>query len=73
MATQVWGYGGTGYGQYRTRRVLSQPGAEAVLTEAVSLLLDEGAIAVYASLNALGGLGPAFLRSPGDQRKRFSF
>ncbi|MEU1502758.1 hypothetical protein [Streptomyces sp. NPDC005732] len=61
VATQVWGYGVTGYGPYRTRQVLAQPSAEAVLTEAVSLLVDEGAGAAYEVLNTLDGLGPAFL------------
>lgn len=61
VATQVWGYGVTGYGPYRTRQVLAQPSAEAVLTEAVSLLVDEGAVAAYEVLNTLDGLGPAFL------------
>ncbi|MBK3625355.1 hypothetical protein JHN59_10935 [Streptomyces sp. MBT49] len=61
VATQVWGYGVTGYGPYRTRQVLAQPGAGAVLTEAASLLVDEGAVAAYEVLNALNGLGPAFL------------
>lgn len=61
VATQVWGYGVTGYGPYRTRQVLAQPSAEAVLTKAVSLLVDEGAVAAYEVLNILDGLGPAFL------------
>ncbi|MFK4098475.1 hypothetical protein ACI2L1_00010 [Streptomyces sp. NPDC019531] len=61
VATQVWGYGVTGYGPYRTRQVLAQPSAEAVFTEAVSLLVDEGAVAAYEVLNTLDGLGPAFL------------
>lgn len=61
VATQVWGYGVTGYGPYRTRQVLAQPGAEAVLTEAMSLLVDKGAVAAYEALNTLDGLGPAFL------------
>lgn len=61
VATQVWGYGVTGYGSYRTRQVLAQPSAEAVLTEAVSLLVDEGAVAAFEVLNTLDGLGPAFL------------
>ncbi|WP_408993448.1 hypothetical protein [Streptomyces sp. 1268] len=61
VATQVWGYGVTGYGPYRTRQVLAQPGAEAVLAEAVSLLVDEGAVVAYEVLNTLDGLGPAFL------------
>ncbi|OII67193.1 hypothetical protein [Streptomyces sp. CC77] len=60
VATQVWGYGVTGYGPYRTRQVLARPGADAVLTEAVSLLVDEGAVAAYELLNTLDGLGPAF-------------
>ncbi|PPS90279.1 hypothetical protein BZZ08_00981 [Streptomyces sp. MH60] len=60
VATQVWGYGGSGYGPYRTRQVLAQPNAEAVLTEAVSLLVDEGAVAAYELLNTLHGLGPSF-------------
>ncbi|MET8433681.1 hypothetical protein ABZV61_12895 [Streptomyces sp900116325] len=61
VATQVWGYGVNGYGPYRTGQVLAQPGAEAVITEAASLLVDEGAIAAYEKLHTLDGLGPAFL------------
>ncbi|WP_338673589.1 hypothetical protein V1460_11160 [Streptomyces sp. SCSIO 30461] len=57
VATQVWGYGVTGYGPYRTRQVLAQPSAEAVLTEAVSLLVDEGAVAAYEVLHTFDGLG----------------
>ncbi|MEU3223550.1 hypothetical protein ABZ695_10380 [Streptomyces sp. NPDC006976] len=61
VATQVWGYCVKGYGRYRTCRVLAQPGAESVLTEAVSLLVDEGAVAAYEVLSTFDGLGPAFL------------
>ncbi|GGU84977.1 hypothetical protein GCM10010211_58760 [Streptomyces albospinus] len=61
VATQVWGYGLTGYGPYRTCQVLAQPGAEEAFAEAVSLLTDEGASAAYERLQALDGLGPAFL------------
>ncbi|MEU2488818.1 MULTISPECIES: 8-oxoguanine DNA glycosylase OGG fold protein [Streptomyces] len=61
VATQVWGYGVTGYGPYRTRQVLAQSGAEDVVTEAVSLLVDKGAVAAYEALSTLDGLGPAFL------------
>lgn len=60
VATQVWGYGGIGYGPHRTRQVLARPNADAVLTETVSLLVDEGAVAAYEALNTLHGLGPAF-------------
>lgn len=38
VASQVWGYGLTGYGPTRTHRVLARPRAEAVIAEAVSLL-----------------------------------
>ncbi|MFI1213606.1 hypothetical protein ACH4UV_39310 [Streptomyces sp. NPDC020802] len=61
VATQVWGYGVTGYGPYRTGQVVAHPGAEDALTEVVSLLVDKGAIAAYERLNTLNGLGPAFL------------
>ncbi len=61
VATQVWGYGLTGYGPYRTGRVLAQPGAEDAFAEAVSLLVDDGACAAYERLRAVDGLGPAFL------------
>ncbi|MFG3131897.1 8-oxoguanine DNA glycosylase OGG fold protein [Streptomyces tendae] len=61
VATQVWGYGAIGYGPHRTRQVLTQPHAEAVLTESVSLLVDEGAVAAYEALNTLHGLGSAFI------------
>ncbi|MET8786697.1 hypothetical protein [Streptomyces sp. NPDC004589] len=61
VATQVWGYGPRGYGPHRTCQVLAQPGAEAAIAEAVSLLADVGAIAAYDRLNVLDGLGPAFL------------
>ncbi|MFH9010091.1 hypothetical protein ACH4C6_01845 [Streptomyces sp. NPDC017943] len=61
VATQVWGYGLTGYGPYRTGHVLAQPGAEEAFTEAVSLLTCEGASAAYERLQVLDGLGPAFL------------
>ncbi|RLV70305.1 two-component sensor protein histidine kinase [Streptomyces sp. CBMAI 2042] len=70
VATQVWGYGVTGYGPYRTRQVLAQPSAEAVLTEAVSLLVDEGAVAAYEVLHTLDGLGPAWRRAPRARRPR---
>ncbi|MYS54947.1 hypothetical protein GTW46_33660 [Streptomyces sp. SID6013] len=60
VATQVWGYGGIGYGPHRTRQVLAQPRAEAALTKSVSLLADEGAVAAYKALNTVHGLGPAF-------------
>lgn len=61
VATQVWGYGLTGYGPYRTGQVLAQPGAEEAFAQAVSLLADEGASAAYERLQLLDGLGPAFL------------
>ncbi|MFJ9147021.1 hypothetical protein ACIRP7_02890 [Streptomyces sp. NPDC102270] len=61
VATQVWGYGLTGYGPYRTGQMLAQPGAEEAFAEAVSLLTDEGASAAYERLQVLDGLGPAFL------------
>ncbi|MFJ9039664.1 hypothetical protein ACIRF8_24080 [Streptomyces sp. NPDC102406] len=61
VATQVWGYGLTGYGPYRTGQVLAQPGAEEAFTEAVSLLTDEGVSAAYERLQVLDGLGPAFI------------
>jgi hypothetical protein len=60
VATQVWGYGLTGYGPTRTHRVLAQPRAEAVIAEAVSLLRTQGALAAYEKLTTLHGLGPAF-------------
>ncbi|WP_333762830.1 8-oxoguanine DNA glycosylase OGG fold protein [Streptomyces sp. IBSBF 2390] len=61
VATQVWGYGLRGYGPHRTGKVLAQPGARNAITESVSLLVDDGAIAAYDRLNTLDGLGPAFL------------
>lgn len=61
VATQVWGYGLTGYGPYRTGQVVTQPGAEEAFAEAVSLLTDEGASAAYERLQVLDGIGPAFL------------
>ncbi|MFF0483594.1 hypothetical protein [Streptomyces sp. NPDC004435] len=60
VATQVWGYGDRGYGPHRTCQVLARPGVEAVLTEAVSLLVDRGAVAAYERLDTLHGLGPAY-------------
>ncbi|MFI9343491.1 hypothetical protein ACIG0D_19815 [Streptomyces sp. NPDC052773] len=60
VASQVWGYGLTGYGPIRTHRVLARPRAEAVIGEAVSLLLTHGALAAYERLSTLHGLGPAF-------------
>ncbi|MFB6955777.1 hypothetical protein ACFCYB_01765 [Streptomyces sp. NPDC056309] len=61
VATQVWGYGLTGYGPHRTGQVLAQSGAEEAFAEAVSLLIAEGASAAYERLRVLDGLGPAFL------------
>ncbi|MFF3877491.1 hypothetical protein [Streptomyces sp. NPDC001978] len=61
VATQVWGYGDTGYGPFRTRQVLAQPDADVVIAEAVSLLRYEGPVAAYEKLNTVDGLGPAFL------------
>ncbi|MFJ8014870.1 hypothetical protein [Streptomyces sp. NPDC096339] len=61
VATQVWGYGLTGYGPHRTGHVLARDGAEAAFEEAVSLLTAEGAAASYERLKELDGLGPAFL------------
>ncbi|MER6349676.1 8-oxoguanine DNA glycosylase OGG fold protein [Streptomyces sp. NPDC001595] len=60
VATQVWGYGPTGYGPHRTARTLARPHVDAVLADAVSLLVHEGAIAAYERLSTLHGLGPAF-------------
>ncbi|WP_130796629.1 hypothetical protein [Streptomyces otsuchiensis] len=60
VATQVWGYGLTGYGPHRTGRILARPGSEEAFRAAVSLLANEGATAAYDRLNTLNGLGPAF-------------
>jgi hypothetical protein len=60
VASQVWGHGDRGYGPHRAARVLARPDLAATLTEAVSLLVSDGACAAYDKLDAVRHLGPAF-------------
>jgi hypothetical protein len=58
-----WGYGTTGYGPYRTARVLEDSEAPAKLAHARELTGTEGPIASYrflATEGRIAGLGPAF-------------
>ncbi|MFC9059661.1 hypothetical protein ACFTXB_16635 [Streptomyces sp. NPDC057074] len=61
VATQVWGYGPTGYGAFRTSQVLAQSGVEEAFAEAIAQLTEVGASAAYDRLRVVCGLGPAFL------------
>jgi hypothetical protein len=63
VASQVWGYGGRGYGPYRVRGVLAQHGAAEHLGAAVALLARDGAAAAFGALageHRIAGLGPSF-------------
>ena len=63
LVAMAWGYGRVGYGCWRTRRVLDQPGAGNKLADAAGRLFDQGAAAAYEGLSTTGrlhGLGPAF-------------
>lgn len=65
VAVMAWGYGGVGYGPYRTWMILTAPDAGHRLAEAARRLRDNGAMAAYDCLAdggdcRLTGLGPAF-------------
>ena len=65
VAVMAWGYGGVGYGPYRTWRILTAPDAGHRLAGAARRLRDHGAMAAYDCLSdggdcRLRGLGPAF-------------
>jgi hypothetical protein len=60
--TNAWGYGPSGYGAWRTRRILGLPEAESRLREAVATLDADGPVEAYYRLNNEGhlhGWGPA--------------
>lgn len=73
VAAMIWGYGSSGYGPYRTHRVLSGGGADgtgpdervlAQLCAASTVAREHGALAGFYALNNAPGkvrhLGPAF-------------
>lgn len=63
LAAMAWGYGGVGYGQWRSHRVLDAQGASERLAEVARSLAEDGAIAAYERFSdscRLYGLGPAF-------------
>jgi hypothetical protein len=55
-AANAWGYGRSGYGAWRTRRILALPEAEARLAAAVATLDVEGPVEAYYRLNNEGHL-----------------
>lgn len=63
LVSMVWGYGKVGYGPWRARRVLEQPGAAAKLLEVAQIVRADGGLAGYAALareHRIRWLGPAF-------------
>jgi hypothetical protein len=66
LAVMAWGYGGVGYGPYRTHKILTAtPDAGQRLSWAARRLRVNGALAAYEALAraddcALVGLGPSF-------------
>lgn len=64
VASMVWGYGGVGYGRWRTRRVLdATPAAPELLRRAAEIQQASGAVEAYRFLANDGRmkfLGPAF-------------
>lgn len=66
VTVMAWGYGGVGYGPYRTRTMLAgTPRAGERLTRVARTLHGVGALAAYGALArldecGLAGLGPAF-------------
>ncbi|MFF7927013.1 hypothetical protein ACFZDP_38825 [Streptomyces mirabilis] len=61
VASYVWGQGRTGYGPYRLKEILREPGVGDVLAQAGHALREKGAVGAYRVLNgAAQGLGPAF-------------
>jgi hypothetical protein len=63
VVSQVWGYGLSGYGPFRVRRVLDQPEAAVHLRASYDELCRDGPVAGFAAFSGqhrLRGLGPAF-------------
>lgn len=64
MAVMIWGYGKTGYGPYRTRRIMkSDPHAIPHLAAVANALAERGPVAAYEALSGahrVKYLGPAF-------------
>jgi hypothetical protein len=63
VAVMAWGYGGIGYGAWRTSQALRTPGALERVHEAIATACSHGALAGYRLLAATGRpkwLGPTF-------------
>lgn len=64
LAAMIWGYGRTGYGAWRTNKVLTTTeNSDGLLREVAEVLETEGALAAYRLLGnskRLKWLGPAF-------------
>ncbi|MFX4292786.1 hypothetical protein [Streptomyces bohaiensis] len=60
VAAHVWGYGGTGFGRFRTERVLAQPGVGEALEKAVASLRTGDVADAYEVLEPVRHYGPAF-------------
>ncbi|HEY4099049.1 MAG TPA: hypothetical protein VGM33_26215 [Baekduia sp.] len=63
VVSQVWGYGRSGYGPFRVRRILDQPEADLHVRASYDELCDDGPVAGFAAFSGehrLRGLGPAF-------------
>ena len=64
LLSMAWGYGGVGYGPWRTKRIMcSNPNAPEVFMQASKILSAEGPISSYGFLSGSGRLkylGPSF-------------
>jgi hypothetical protein len=60
LASMIWGYGTVGYGAYRTRHMLSTPGADEQLQAAIQSVASGQLIEAYQALQ-LYKCGPSFM------------